>query len=86
MSGIQTPSATADYYTYFEYQPKYIFKCQYRNMYQNPLNRLYPFNLKIIFLETFFKETEIGKMLNATVFVIVVSKVQPNFKNRLLVK
>lgn len=57
MSRIPTPSPTAAYCTKFECQPKYIFKWQYRNICQNPLNRLCPSNLTIIFLETDFKKT-----------------------------
>lgn len=39
-----------------------------------------------MFLENYFKDTGIGKMLNAVLFIIVVSKELPNFKNRILVK
>lgn len=40
----------------------------------------------MMFLETYFKETKIGKMLNAVLFIIIVNKQQSNFKNRILVK
>lgn len=55
-------------------------------MHQNPLNRLYPFNLTIMFLEIYFKNTEIGKMLNAILFIIADIKDKANSKNRVLVK
>ena len=51
-------------------------------MYQNPVNRLYPFNFTIKFLEIYFKETETGKILNVILFIIVDHKEQPNSKNK----
>lgn len=39
-----------------------------------------------MFLEIYFKNIEIGKMLNVILFIIVDIKDKVNFKNRVLVK